>query len=73
MEAIRFPYAFHIERIPVNLWPPTTYSQTAGPPQDARTTTQHTVRNRSTQVRSTSSPSRFHQFSAEKISTSCGP
>ncbi len=34
---------------------------------------QHTVLNRSTQVATVSSPGRFHQFSAEKISTSCGP
>ena len=34
---------------------------------------QQTVRNRSTQVARTSSPGFFHQFSAEKISTSWGP
>jgi hypothetical protein len=34
---------------------------------------QQTVLKRSMQVRKTSSPGFFHQFSAEKISTSCGP
>ena len=47
------------------------YISTRGQPADKAA--QHTSRNRSTQIRSTSSPSRFHQFSAEKISTSCGP
>ena len=41
--------------------------------QSALTPAQQTSWYRATQVASTSSPSRFHQVSAEKISTSCGP